>query len=464
MATHLACAARPGFGKHVSSPALWQLHGRPPPAYTSSTMTQLDQPLGFCRDCFTPVAPSEQRCPNCRMPRILRHPELNDLTIAHLDCDAFYAAVEKRDNPELRDKPVIVGGGRRGVVSTACYIARIRGVGSAQPMFKALKACPDAVVIRPNMEKYSKVGREVRDHMRKLTPLVEPISIDEAFMDLTGTERLHHAPAAVTLAKLAKSIEDEIGISVSIGLSHNKFLAKLASDFDKPRGFSIIGHAETKALLASLSVAKIWGVGKAMQKKLAKDGIRTVNQLQVMEKTELMRRYGSMGSRLYHLSRGEDTRNVDIRGGAKSVSSETTFHVDIADFRELERKLWTQAERVSQRAKASGLAGDTVVMKLKTARFQILTRNRKLPEPTQLADVMFKAARPLLEREADGTPFRLLGIGISGLCSEELADPVSLLDPDAAKRAAVERAMDQVRNRFGRESVGKGRALKEDGA
>ncbi len=423
-------------------------------------MTETDQLPGFCRDCFTPAAPSDKRCRACHMPRILRHRELNALTIAHLDCDAFYAAVEKRDNPELRDKPLIIGGGRRGVVSTACYIARIRGVGSAQPMFKALKACPEATVIRPNMEKYTKVGREVRDLMRELTPLVEPLSIDEAFMDLTGTERLHHAPAAVTLAKLAKTIEDEIGITVSIGLSHNKFLAKLASDFDKPRGFSIIGVEDTKSILAALPVSKIWGVGKAMQKKLAKDGIRSVNQLQIMEKPDLMKRYGSMGSRLYHLSRGEDSRTVDSRGGAKSISSETTFNVDIADFKELERKLWGQAERVSQRAKKSGLAGHTVVLKLKTAKFQILTRNRKLAEPTQLADVMFKAARPLLEREANGTPFRLLGIGISGLCSEALADPVSLLDPGAAKRADVERAMDKVRSRFGREAVGKGRALK----
>ncbi len=426
-------------------------------------MTETDQLPGFCRDCFTPAAPSDTRCRKCHMPRILRHPELNSLTIAHLDCDAFYAAVEKRDNPELKDKPLIIGGGRRGVVSTACYIARIRGVGSAQPMFKALKACPEATVIRPNMEKYTKVGREVRDLMRQLTPLVEPLSIDEAFMDLTGTERLHHAPAAITLAKLAKTIEDEIGITVSIGLSHNKFLAKLASDFDKPRGFSIIGLEETRSILAALPVSKIWGVGKAMQKKLAKDGIRSVNQLQVMEKPELMKRYGSMGSRLYHLSRGEDSRTVDSRGGAKSISSETTFNVDITDFKELERKLWSQAERVSRRAKTAGLAGHTVVLKLKTAKFQILTRNRKLAEPTQLADVMFKAARPLLEREANGTPFRLLGIGISGLCSEALADPVSLLDPGAAKRADVERAMDKVRSRFGREAVGKGRALKPGG-
>ncbi len=393
------------------------------------------------------------------MPRLLKHDELHKLTIAHLDCDAFYAAVEKRDNPELRDKPVIVGGGRRGVVSTACYIARIRGVGSAQPMFKALKACPDAVVVKPNMEKYSQVGRQVRDLMRDLTPSVEPLSIDEAFLDMTGAGRLHHATAAVTLARLAKRIEDEIGISVSIGQSHNKFLAKLSSDFDKPRGFSIIGRAETIPLLSTLPVSKIWGVGKAMQKTLGKDSIHNIAQLQVMEKQELMKRYGSMGSRLYHLSRGEDSRNVDSRGGAKSVSAETTFNEDIADFRELERKLWRLSEKVSRRAKASGIAGGTVVLKLKTARFQILTRNRKLPEPTQLADVMFKEARTLLEKECDGTPYRLIGIGLSGLCSEEFADPVSLLDPDAGKRAEVERAMDTLREKFGKESVGKGLGL-----
>lgn len=422
-------------------------------------MTAPEPQSGFCRDCFTPAADEDPRCRVCHSPRILRHPELHDLTIAHLDCDAFYAAVEKRDNPELRDKPVIIGGGRRGVVSTACYIARIRGVGSAQPMFKALKACPDAVVIKPNMEKYSQVGRQVRDLMRDLTPAVEPLSIDEAFMDMTGTERLHHASAATTLAKLAKRVEDELGISVSIGLSHNKFLAKLASDFDKPRGFSIVGKEETLPFLAALPVSKIWGVGKAMQKTLAKDSIHSVGQLQVMEKTELMKRYGSMGSRLYHLSRGEDSRTVDSRGGAKSISAETTFNEDISDFRDLEKKLWRLAEKVSRRAKASGMAGATVVLKLKTAKFQILTRNRKLPEPTQLADVMFKEARTLLQKECNGTPYRLIGIGISGLCSEDFADPGSLLDPDAGKRADAERAMDALRERFGKESVGKGLGL-----
>lgn len=205
----------------------------------------------------------------CGSPRLVRHAELYKLSLAHVDCDAFYASVEKRDNPELRDKPLIIGGGKRGVVSTACYIARIHGVRSAMPMFKALEACPEAVVVKPNMEKYAKVGREVRQLMLDLTPLVEPISIDEAFMDLGGTERLHRAPAAIVLARFAKRVEEEIGITISVGLSYCKYLAKVASDFEKPRGFSVIGEAEALDFLRNKPVSMIWG-GKILQRQTRK--------------------------------------------------------------------------------------------------------------------------------------------------------------------------------------------------
>lgn len=381
---------------------------------------------------------------------------MHELSIAHLDCDAFYAAVEKRDNPDLKDKPVIIGGGRRGVVSTACYIARIHGVGSAMPMFKALKKCPNAIVIRPNMEKYTVVGREVRQLMRELTPLVEPISIDEAFLDLSGTERLHGGSPARSLAKLTTRIESELGVSASIGLSDNKFLAKLASDLDKPRGFSVLSSLEAKAFLAEKPVGFIWGVGKAFQKKLARNGILTIGQLQNKEKSDLMARYGSMGARLYHLSRGEDTREVTPHGEAKSISSETTFNTDISDAAELERILWMLSEKVSRRAKSSGLAGETVVLKLKTADFKIRTRNHKLDGATQLADKIFRTARPLLLKETDGTSFRLIGVGISQLKSDHLADQPSLLDRDAGRRADAEHAMDSLREKFGKEAIEKG--------
>ena len=411
---------------------------------------------GFCRDCFSPVSGDERRCKPCGSPRLLCHPELHQLSIAHIDCDAFYAAVEKRDRPELADKPVIIGGGTRGVVSTACYIARIHGVKSAMPMFKALKLCPQAVVIPPDMAKYSIAGKQVRELMLEVTPLVEPLSIDEAFLDLTGTARLHGMSPALTLAHLITRITEKVGISASVGLSHNKFLAKLASDLEKPRGFSVLGKAETLSFLATKPVGFIWGVGKAMQEELAKGGITMISQLQQMEKNELMRRYGSMGARLYHLSRGEDQRIVSTDDHSKSISAETTFNTDIADRAELERILWPLAEKVSRRAKAEGVAGHTIVLKLKTADFKLRTRNVSLADPTLLANRIYDAALPLLQREATGTAFRLIGVGISGLVEAKPEQETETLDMTTAARAKAELAVDRIRDKFGRAAVGRG--------
>lgn len=414
---------------------------------------------GFCRDCFKPAGDGDRRCASCRSPRLVRHLELHALTTAHLDCDAFYAAIEKRDNPSLRDKPVIVGGQHRGVVSTACYIARIRGVRSAMPMFTARKLCPEAVVISPDMAKYAAVGRQVRALMLDLTPLVQPLSIDEAFLDLKGTERLHGRSAAYSLAHLAQRIEKDIGITVSIGLSHNKFLAKMASDLDKPRGFSIIGKAETLTFLAARPVGAIWGVGKAMQAQLAKDGITMIAQLQTRERNDLMRRYGALGARLYHLSRGEDTRSVSSEDETKSISAETTFDEDISDYKALERILWRMSDRVSRRAKEDRLAGHTVTLKLKTADFKIRTRNASFQDPTVLADRIFAAAQPLLKREATGTSYRLLGVGISHLVEIDPARTEATLDERAATRAKAERAIDRLREKFGKDAIDRGLAF-----
>ncbi len=415
----------------------------------------------FCRDCLERTDKPVRRCPRCNSPRMLRHTELDSLSIAHLDCDAFYAAVEKRDNPDLNDKPLIIGGGKRGVVSTACYIARTYGVGSAMPMFKALRACPNAVVLKPNMEKYSKVGKEIREMMRTLTPLVEPLSLDEAFMDLTGTERLHQRTPAMAMAKLALDIEKEIGITVSIGLSYNKFLAKVASDLDKPRGFSVIGEAEAADFLAKQPVSIIWGVGKQFGKSLARHGITQISQLQRKDEKWLVEKFGAMGLRLYHLARGEDSRTVKSRQGAKSISSETTFNTDIADGPTLSSTLWRQCERVSKRAKASNYSGKTIVLKLKTADFKIRTRSKTLAEPTQLADVIYRVANDMLEKEVDGTQYRLLGVGIASLKPGDLSDHPNMLDPAATKRAKAERAMDKLKDKFGDESIKLGRAIRK---
>jgi len=431
--------------------------------FMSMALTVNDPHQGFCRDCMAMQKSASARCERCGSPRLARHAELYSLRLAHIDCDAFYAAVEKRDNPALRDKPVIIGGGKRGVVSTACYIARIKGVRSAMPMFKALAACPEAVVIPPDMEKYVRVGREIRAMMQALTPLVEPLSIDEAFLDLSGTERLHGRPPAMVLADFARRVETEIGITVSVGLSYCKFLAKVASDFRKPRGFSVIGEAEAVDFLAEQPVTLIWGVGKAFAATLERDGIRQIGQLQKLDRADLMKRYGTMGDRLYHLSRGQDERRVHAERDAKSVSAETTFDADLASPADLVPVLRALSEKVSTRLKKAGIAGRTVVLKLKTQDFRIRTRNLQLGDPTRLADRIFQTGLHLLEKETDGTKYRLLGIGVSDLTEADKADPPDLVDVGAHKRALAEGAIDSLREKFGKKAVetgytfGKGR-------
>jgi DNA polymerase IV len=412
----------------------------------------------FCRDCLADASPRSARCLACGSPRLLRHDELATLAIAHVDCDAFYATIEKRDDPALAAEPVIVGGGRRGVVAAACYVARTFGVRSAMPMFEALRLCPHAKVIRPNMEKYAQAGRDVRKMMLALTPLVEPLSIDEAFLDLSGTERLHGVWPAKVLARFAGDVEKKLRITISIGLSCNKFLAKVASDLDKPRGFAVLGTSEAQAFLAPRPVSFIYGVGKASAARLARDGFHRIADLQRANEIDLMRRYGEEGRRLFRLARGLDERAVSADRETKSVSSETTFSHDISDFHSLERILWGVAEEVSARLKAKELAGATVTLKLKTADFRIRTRARSLESPTQLARRIFTAARGLLEREADGTRFRLLGVGVSALDTADQADPADLVDGRAAE---AERAVDNVRARFGDEAVVRGLAFKQ---
>ncbi len=414
----------------------------------------------LCRECLSLIAPA-RRCPKCRSPRVLAHEELFDLTIAHMDCDAFFASVEKRDNPELADKPVIVGGAKRGVVSTACYLARIRGVRSAMPMFQALKLCPDAVVVKPRMSAYVEVSRQVRAMMDELTPVVEPLSLDEAFMDLTGTEKLHGAPPAVMLARLVKRMKDELGITGSIGLSHNKFLAKVASDLDKPRGFSVIGKGETQDFLREKPVRLIWGIGPAAQESLDKAGIRTFNDLLRWEQQDLINRFGSMGDRLYHLARGQDRRRVSSRTPMKSISNETTFFEDTQNLKVLDGHLWRLAEKVADRAKARSLAGRVVTLKLKRANHSSLTRRISLRSATQIADQIYRTARELLDHAVDEGPFRLIGCGISDLVPDSQADMTGdLLDPQAGQRADVERAADKIRQKFGDGAILKGRALR----
>ena len=416
---------------------------------------------GFCRDCMTAVSADERRCRSCGSPRLIRHPELHTLSIAHIDCDAFYAAIEKRDNPELADKPVIVGGGHRGVVSTCCYVARIRGVRSAMPMFKAMSLCPEAVVIKPDMAKYAAVGREVRQLMLDLTPAVEPLSIDEAFLDLTGTSRLHGMSPALSLAKLINTISEKIGITASVGLSANKFLAKIASDLEKPRGFSVLGQGEAREFLASQARSDSSGVSARPRRNSwpraasrALPSCRRWTRPNSCGATATWARASitSRAARICAASRTDDH--------SKSISAETTFNEDITALAELEPILWTLAEKVSRRAKAEGVAGQTVVLKLKTRDFKIRTRNASLEEPTALATRIYETAAPLLKREATGTAFRLIGVGISNLSAARVEAEAETLDSHVAAQARAELAMDRLRGKFGRDAVARGIVLR----
>ncbi len=417
-----------------------------------------------CRSCLhqfeAPQVARDIVCPNCGRNRIVAHPELAQLNIAHIDCDAFYASVEKRDNPELASKPVIIGGEHRGVVSTACYIARMNGVRSAMPMFKAKKLCPDAVIIRPRMTVYRDVGLQIREKFRSITPSVQPLSIDEAFLDLTGTQRLHGMAPAALLARLAGEIEQDIGVTVSVGLAPNKFLAKLASDMDKPRGFIVIGEADKLDILAKLPITRIYGIGAKSAQRLKKDGLTVIGQLQDMEEATLIRRYGEIGQRLFRLSRGIDTRHVSPNSKAKSVSSERTLNKDLADLPSLEDRLWSLSETVAADLKRKEMAGLTVTLKLKTSMHRIITRSRTLDSPTQLAETLFEVGSDLLKPLVDGTPYRLIGIGVSHFRPVTEADQPDLVEPTRTKRAQVERAMDSLRGRFGGSTIKKGRSMR----
>ena len=413
----------------------------------------------LCRDCLTSEPGPGPACRACGGRRILRHAELFALTIAHVDCDAFYASVEKRDRPELATKPVLVGGGRRGVVAACCYIARSYGIRSAMPMFKALAACPDAVVIRPDIAKYAHEGARIRTMMEALTPLVQPLSIDEAVLDLSGTQALHKAPPAVVLARLAREVEREIGVTISIGLAANRLMAKLAAGRDKPRGFAVIGRDEAAAWLAPQRVGLLPGIGPAAVRRLEGAGITRLGQLAALDPKSAMARLGAEGPALAARARGEDDRAVNPERETKSVSAETTFEGDIATLPELEGVLWRMCEKLSARLAGKGLSAGGVVLKLKTAGFESLTRSARLSGPTLLPETMFDAARPILARAADGTRYRLLGLGASPLCLAADADRGDLADPTAPRRAAKWRAIEAVREKFGAGSVVAGRAL-----
>ena len=383
----------------------------------------------LCRDCCALTQIEDGVCTACGSPRIVAHPELETLTIAHIDCDAFYASVEKRDRPEIRKQPLIVGHpGGRGVVTTACYIARTFGVRSAMPMFKALEACPDAVVIPPDMAKYKRVSNDIRTIFLAATSVFEPVSLDEAYLDLSDDWRTEAPPAAEALSLIAARIEREVGITVSIGLAPNKFLAKLASELRKPRGFSVIGAGEAKAFVAQLPVSKINGVGAATAARMQADGLQTIGDLQAMNPQQLIGSYGKFGHRLALYAQGNDERVVTPDRPTKSISAENTFRRDTGAYDDLVAEAKALCAQVANGLHRKSFAAGTIVLKLKTSDFKIITRNMRLAHPTQRASVIEAQALALIRREVDGRTFRLIGVGAADLVSASAADPPDLFD------------------------------------
>lgn len=416
----------------------------------------------LCRSCLrsghvgglTPPA----TCPSCHSADIRVGRELFSLSIAHVDCDAFYAAVEKRDNPEIRDLPVIVGGRERGVVAAACYIARQFGIRSAMPTWQALKRCPDAVVIRPRMDHYVSVSREIRARMLALTPLVQPLSIDEAFLDLAGTEALHGCTPAESLVRLQRAIREEIGITVSIGLSGTKSLAKMASDRDKPDGFFAIDMAGAAAWLAPQPVSVLFGLGKAAVARLERAGITSCGDLVAVRPQELTAILGRAAPTIRDLAAGIDPRPVTPDRAAKSISSETTFIKDLSTQAELEAELEMLCLKVSSRMKAQGLAGGRVTLKLKRPDHSLLTRSRALGERTDKAHILFAVGRELLAREIDRRKsYRLLGIGTDQLGPPGGQSLLDIADDSGRRRDDLEAAIDDLHARMGRDSLQSGR-------
>jgi DNA polymerase IV len=381
----------------------------------------------LCRECCEIVEAEAGACARCGGAHLVAHDEIATLGIAHIDCDAFYASVEKRDRPELAHEPLVIGhDGGRGVVVTACYIARTFGARSAMPMFQALQLCPHATVIPPDMGKYKRESEAIRTIFRSATSVVEPLSLDEAYLDLTDDYRTEAPPAAEALATIARRVEAEVGITVSIGLAPNKFLAKLASELEKPRGFSIIGRAEAKSFLAPLSVRKIHGVGTVTARRMEDSGLKTIADLQALSARELGARFGRFGHRLAQFAHGEDDRKVTPFRPSKSISAETTFRHDTGSAEKLRQIARELSDRVASQLARKGLAGSSVVLKLKTSDFRILTRSRRLSHPTQRGEIVFESVAPLIDAEADGRTFRLIGVGMTDLGPATTADPVDL--------------------------------------
>jgi len=380
-------------------------------------------------------------------------------SIIHLDMDAFYPAVEVRDHPEMKGKPVIVGGGReRGVVSSASYEARKFGVHSAQPMARAMRLCRHGIFLPVRMSRYKEVSRQIFEIFHSFTPLVEPLSIDEAFLDVTGVERLAGQPQEIA-CKIKQKVLNETGLTVSAGVAPSKFVAKIASDMDKPDGLTVVPSDRVREFLDPLPVNKMWGVGRATQQALNRLGVRTFQDLRQMPVAVLEKTLGKHGVAMHCLAMGIDEREVIPENEAKSIGHEETFDKDILDPDQARQEVLSLADRVARRMRRAGVSGRTVSLKVKYADFTQITRTATLPEPVDdSAEIYTIACRLLGKTEVGRRPVRLMGVSLSQLTSPHNDAQLLLFGPDRAslKRKELNTALDQICDKFGEKSIGPG--------
>jgi DNA polymerase-4 len=383
------------------------------------------------------------------------------LTILHVDMDAFYAAVEQRDRPELRGKPVIVGGlGGRGVVSAASYEARAFGVHSALPMSTARRLCPHAVFLPVRMKDYAAVSRQIRDIFLSFTPLVEPLSLDEAFLDVRGCEGLFGS-AAETARQIKERVKKESGLTASVGVAPNKFLAKLASDHGKPDGFVVLLPEAVTGFLNPLTVSRLWGVGAKAEQRLKALGVHTIGQLAALPQRVLVDHFGAVGHHLWQLAHGEDERGVVPDREAKSVSTETTFAQDLGDREVLRIWLLDLVDHLASRLRHEGLWARTIDVKIRSSDFRTRVRAHALPEPTNATDALWQAAADLFERSLtrDLLPVRLLGVGVTRLTRAPVVQH-GLFDGDQRERQGqLDQTVDAIRHQFGSDAIQRGSLL-----
>jgi DNA polymerase-4 len=381
------------------------------------------------------------------------------LTILHVDMDAFYASVEQRDRPELRGRPVIVGGSAegRGVVCAASYEARRFGVHSAMPTVTARRLCPDGVFLPVRMEHYGQISRQIRAILLSFTPMVEPLSLDEAYLDVRGSEALF-GPAAAIARRIKDRIRAETDLIASVGVAPNKFLAKLASDTSKPDGFLVLEVEHVQAFLAPLPVSRLWGVGAKGQRRLKQLGIDTIGQLAALPSERLAGPFGSFGRQLWELAQGRDDRPVVADREARSISTETTFARDIGDRTLLRGWLFELVEQLGQRLRQAGVRAGTLELKLRSADFRTHTRSAKLLQPTDVTPILWKAAAELFDDRIGRSllPARLLGVGATGLIRQAEVQGALFDDGWEARQRVLDRTLDQIRDQFGSQAIHRG--------